>query len=134
MNQPDFLSTNAPQDTPQPAPKAPVAPQVASELESLKAMLQALEIPHKFDVEAMGLEEKDISAMAGLLRLDQNMQVSGFTWTPEDDTAYKEVNSNIHHILERFTTVPSDSNEGILTAFLRNKLAEVDLAATQIPR
>ncbi len=134
MNQPDFLSQNTPQDPPQPEPKASAALRDASEMESLKAMLQALEIPHAFDIEAIGLEEKDIAAMISLLHLDQKIQTPGFAWSAEDGATYKDMHANIHQILEQFTTVPSDSNEGSLMAFLRNKLAEIDFVAAQNPK
>lgn len=123
MNNPDFLR--------------PETPQEGSQIDMLKTKLESLHDPHDFDIARMGLEDGDIEAISALLDLDESARKfrdPDFAWTPENNERYAQVRGKIHEILQRFTAVPADSDEGMLTAFLRNKLAVVDLAASYAAR
>jgi|GEM_PF-6247023 len=83
---------------------------------------------HTFDVANLSLSEDQLLTIVHLIDLSEKARASLHegTWSKEDHVLYEEVRGKLDVILS--APVTSDtSDEGMLAAFLKNKLMVIDL-------
>lgn len=100
-----------------------------SSVDRIKEYLKETQEAHEFDISKLELSEDALRAIVAIIDLSEKARASirNNGWGEEEHAAYQIAKGEVNDLLDSLGVESDESDEGMLAAFLRNKLMIADL-------